>query len=250
MAERERRYGEREVGEILRLATRRQADSKTDEPGGLTLGELQRIAGEVGIDERHIREAAEVLDANPGLLQPKATQIELSGEIDWEIDQNVWEDILLELRRTIGGNGTVTERGRVWEWSGDQGGTYFLHVSAHRSEGRTRLRLMAEYSGLLVVTWIVAAMPLLGAAGFLGSLAGRAAGLGAGWAVGIGSALALILGAHALIMRYAAGHGQKLRSLMERIQEIAARRSPREALAESRPLEAVESESTDLHQAR
>jgi hypothetical protein len=71
--EHRRRYGDKEVGLILRRATefQRQEPASAAEGGGLTLAELEEIAAEAGIDPRHLRRAASELDESGAWLRPE-----------------------------------------------------------------------------------------------------------------------------------------------------------------------------------
>ena len=63
-----RRYEEAEVAKILKRATELQREEPVRARGqeGITLAELEEIAGEVGIDARLLRRAAVELDAGAG----------------------------------------------------------------------------------------------------------------------------------------------------------------------------------------
>src|SRR6185436_7829751 len=64
----ERRYGEEEVAEIFEAAaSHRGSDERAlSSTGGLSLGELQAIGGEVGIAPERIAAAAAALDLRRG----------------------------------------------------------------------------------------------------------------------------------------------------------------------------------------
>lgn len=64
--ETERRYSDKELALILKLAAERQAFSSELDDRGLTLTEIQQIAAEAGIDPQHVAEAAAVLEAQHG----------------------------------------------------------------------------------------------------------------------------------------------------------------------------------------
>ena len=63
-----RRYGDKQVGLILRRASELQEQAPEENPGamGLTLTELEEIAVEAGIDAAHIRRAVGELEARGG----------------------------------------------------------------------------------------------------------------------------------------------------------------------------------------
>ena len=60
----ERRYGDEDVREILRLATTNEMQDRalSVESGGLSLVELQHIAKEAGIEPARVAQAAAMLD--------------------------------------------------------------------------------------------------------------------------------------------------------------------------------------------
>lgn len=158
----ERRYGEREVAEILRAAAESQANESISgsEGPGLTLAQIQRLASEVGIDERHVALAASVKTGGrgpsvrrgfwggPGVIRVERTY---SGTID----DAAWEDVVSELRALIGSPGTVSQVGLSREWTA--WGTFVgMHFRAKPEGDRTKLEVtMNQFSGLFVL-WMAA----------------------------------------------------------------------------------------------
>ena len=139
----ERRYGEDEVREILRLATTgdTREQSVSGESGGLTLDELQRIAQEVGIDPARIVQAAERFSAS-GQPAPARRSLGLPVGVSRVVDlpraptDREWEQLIAEFRATFGAQGRVTATGGLRSWS--QGN---LHISIEPTEHGERLRL-------------------------------------------------------------------------------------------------------------
>src|SRR5688572_20400881 len=98
--ERTRRYGDKEVGAILRRAAELQssdAEGMTPADLDLSIDDLERIASEVGIDARHVRKAASELDG--GNLAPPSfhwagapSVVNLERTVEGEITTEAWED--------------------------------------------------------------------------------------------------------------------------------------------------------------
>ena len=94
-----RKYSEDEVGLILRRATEMQrAEPTAPDPTGLTLGELEEIAAEAGIDPRLLRRAASELQAaGPQTFVSRVTGAPVSIEIERWVDGEIPSSSLEEL---------------------------------------------------------------------------------------------------------------------------------------------------------
>jgi hypothetical protein len=139
----ERRYGDKEIREILSLATTGDARDRSlsAESGGLTLDELQRIGQEAGIEPSRIARAAETLDAR-GKAAPVRRSFGLPVGVSRIVDlpraptDREWEQLIAEFRTTFGTQGHATTTGGLRQWS--QGS---LHISIEPTARGEQLRL-------------------------------------------------------------------------------------------------------------
>ena len=148
----DRIFDEREVAQIIERAAERQADAAPAPEVGLTLGELERLAREAGIDPRHVREAAAEVAAgrSSGGARQTATQVAAERWIEAPLDESAWEDVLDRLRDRFGadaghwfgrgGSGT-SQVGRTREWVHTSGLGVYTHVVLSDRGDRLRLRL-------------------------------------------------------------------------------------------------------------
>jgi len=155
----DRRYDDKEVGEILKAAAEMQSGlAKSGSADGLTLDELQRVAAEIGINPAHIGRAANELDSLPkGKSSNKSDSILLEKSINGELSDEAWEELETELRRFTGSVGQTESSNGSREWTGNWD-TGSITLSATNRRGRTRLRLLGNtsgYSALAVTIGIV-----------------------------------------------------------------------------------------------
>jgi hypothetical protein len=251
-AERRRRYGDEEVGLILKRAAelQRQEPAAAAEGGGLTLGELEEIAGEVGIDPRHLRRAAEEIDTlavplhGEGVDRLIGAPLTLKFEriLTGELPEDGLESLLPEIQDALQGYGQPSLLGRTLTWqSTSPDSERTLQVTVSSRDGRTRIRIEERISEL--------AWSLFG--GIIGGVGGGV-GLGVGLGVGIGalqSALfavawpvGVITGSFLLARRFyrsAVRRRQRvLRDLLDRLTEAVEAIIAKQGLepGENRPL--------------
>jgi len=180
-----RRYGDKEVGLILKRAAelQRQEPASATEGGGLTLSELEEIAAEAGIDPRYLRRAATDIDAGGSTLSSgKASYffgapltIELERTLAGEFPEEEFSLLVPDVQQAAGGHGQTSALGKVFTWqSSTPQGERSLQVTVTSSDGRTRIRIEERLSTLA------------------GNLFGRMVGGGGG---GIGLGVGLGVGA-------------------------------------------------------
>lgn len=147
MSDEERRYDDREVGEILRKAMQAEPAKALQRRDGLSLAELKSIAAEVGIDPERVERAAHTLvrshgsRANPILGGP--THIELEARVPGEIGPSQTPEVLAVVRRATGHQGQVSEVHGTLEWTANTDmGSRLVTVS--HGEGHSTIRAMAR----------------------------------------------------------------------------------------------------------
>src|SRR5215210_5297426 len=120
----ERRYGEEEVAQIFEAAASAHGSEgrALSSAGGLSLGELQAIGGEVGIAPERIADAAAALDLRRGAA-PRGTHLGMPVSVGRTVDlpraptDHEWELLVAELRETFGAHGKDRSSGGLRAWS-------------------------------------------------------------------------------------------------------------------------------------
>lgn len=226
-----RRYGDREIGLILKRAAELQKEEPASAAagGGLTLTDLEEIAAEAGIDPRHLRRAADEIEASGGLLASEGVArilgapptIKLERTLAGELPSSEFEALVPEIQAAADAHGQANLLGHTLTWrSSTPQNERSLQVTVSARDGKTRITIEERLHGL--------AGGLYG--GILGGVGGGV-GLGVGFGVGLGalgSALfatifpAVVIGGSYVLARTvytstARRRHQKLRDLMERI---------------------------------
>jgi len=228
-----RRYGDREIGLILKRAAelQQQEPAATAEGGGLTLTDLEEVAAEAGIDPRYLRRAAAEIDASGGFLFNEGMArvlgapptIKLERSLSGELPAAEFEALVPEIQGAAEAHGQASLLGQTLTWrSSTPQNERSLQVTVTARNGRTRITIEERLHGL--------AGGLFG--GIMGGVGGGV-GLGVGLGVGIGalgSALfavafpvVVIGGSYALartaFTSTARRRHTKLRELLERVTE-------------------------------
>lgn len=225
-----RRYGEKEVGTILKRAAelQRKEPVAPAESAGVSLTELQEIAAEAGIDPKYIRQAATELEADPGRgefapIFGAPLTLRFQRVLDGELPTERFEDLIPDIQSAAEAHGQVSAVGRTLTWqSGTGTDQRTLQVIVSARDGRTRILIEERLHRL--------------AAGLFGGIVGGVGGgvgLGVGLGIGIdvlGSVLfsvgfpALVIGGSYLAARFgfaftARRRHRILRDLLDRLTE-------------------------------
>lgn len=144
----ERRFDDKEVGEILKVAAEMQSGISTSvSSAGMSLSELQQVAQEVGIDPSHItRAASEVVSQTDSRKQNGLDSYFVQHGIKGQLTEEGWEELVTELRRHTGKKGKSEVRGDTREWVGNSD-VKSVTLSVTVRGGRTRLKLFGETAG-------------------------------------------------------------------------------------------------------
>lgn len=142
-----RLYDESEIGAILKRTAELSKDVEIQKADGLSLNELKQLASEAGLDPELVVRAATELsygDSKTGKRDifggPLSHSMEL--DLDVEIDQDTWEQMLPAIRSYFKDPGIVQTRKGVFEWT--CAGSFFTnkaHVSIHTVNGGSRLHI-------------------------------------------------------------------------------------------------------------
>jgi hypothetical protein len=184
----ERHYSDDEVAAIFRAAAE-GAESRAvagDHIDGLTLRDLQAIAGEVGLSPLAIARAAQALDhpARPVISQTflgLPIAVERTVPLDRPLTELEWERLVVELRRVFRARGTVRGAGSLREWSNGN-----LHAMLEPTSTGYQLRLgtlkgdarASVAAGVLTLGMSLATAVLVGVNGTLAQAAPGLAALG------------------------------------------------------------------------
>lgn len=179
-----RRYSEKEVGRLLRRATELQrSEPSLPDPGGFTLGELEEVALEAGIDPRYLRKAAAELEAGAGEgLAEKLTGAPigfvLERTVPGELPESRFEALVPLLSAGTIGQGNASAVGKTLTWSSrSDSNTSSQQVLVQARDGETLVRVEERLGGF--------------AGGLFGGLMG---GVGGGVGIGVGGAVGGVLG--------------------------------------------------------
>jgi hypothetical protein len=136
----ERRYRQEEVRRIFELATTSATQSPLRPADGLTLDEIQEIAGEIGVEPAAVARAAAAVDSEA------ATRVRrLAGQpigvarvipLPRAPTDREWEQLVGELRTAFRARGRVVSQGGLREWSNGN-----LHACVEATDAGYQLRL-------------------------------------------------------------------------------------------------------------
>ena len=208
-----RRFTEKEAGALLRKAAELQAKGSASE--GISLEELRAAASEIGISPQTFAAAVEQMDvpAGPGKVGFWGGPSQFAHEqvIEGTLTEDGWEEILIDLRRTFGEQGTVNVRGTTREWTATGGGTAEVIFSARQVGGSVRFSGSSNLSGLGGVIYIVGTFPLLVLFAVLGKVFSSSVSLGPAVVGALGAAFVTLgfLGLRKLFTGSCAGYQTK-----------------------------------------
>lgn len=183
-----RRYSEKEVGRILRRATEIQrSEPSARTPAGLTLGELEDVAKEAGIDPGYLRRAAAELEVggeSPAwkVLAGAPPGFVLERIVQGELPESALEALVPIMQSATIGQGNASSVGKTLTWSSrSDSNSSSQQILVSSRDGETLIRVEERLAGF--------------AGGIFGGIVG---GVGGGVGIGAGGALGGALGSIAL----------------------------------------------------
>lgn len=140
----DKRYDEKEIAEIFRRAAEEQETAQRNRPpeSGLSLAELQKIGKETGITPEFIARAAASLEGSGSsayidTLLGFPIFLSRTVELPRVMTDDEWERLVVDLRSTFGGDGTITRDGSLRRWTY---GEMFVNVEPYEKD-RSRVRI-------------------------------------------------------------------------------------------------------------
>jgi serine/threonine protein kinase len=161
-----RRFSEGEVQEIVKRATEMEAANPTAS-GAMTIGGVEALAAEVGIEPAVVRRAAGAVEraaATPSALEISPhnrviggpTRLFIEREVDGELPDSEFPTLVEEIRRMVSDVGQVSQLGHSFSWISSRGNKWrsqALEVSVSVRNGRTRIRAREDLSALIGATF-------------------------------------------------------------------------------------------------
>lgn len=162
---REKRFSEKEVAAILRRAIQIQgAQDNAVAPAGSSPNEIIEVGEELGLSEDSVRRAIEEFSSHGGGgkgIFGVPVAYELDRTVPFEIGDEAWQELVMDLRKTFARVGSVSAVGSAREWTGGERDLDEIHVSVQSKEGRSRIRFASDLSGALFLTAIVSGLALI-----------------------------------------------------------------------------------------
>jgi serine/threonine protein kinase len=157
-----RRYSEGEVREIVKRASELEVGRPTA-GGAMTMGGVEALAAEVGIDRNLVHAAAGSLTPGSQPLAPPAkvtrskpwlggpTEIFFERIVDGELSETEFPTMVDEIRRVMKNVGQVSQLGRSFSWVASRAGSAKrdLEVSVSVRAGKTRILIQESLGPLL-----------------------------------------------------------------------------------------------------
>jgi hypothetical protein len=180
-----RRFNESDTDAILRRAAELASGAEgTPTQRGLTIEEMEALAGEAGLDPALVQRAAREVGlkqgqrASPWAGAPLRVMIE--RQCEGELSEEIWESMVGEIQRTLGGVGFASRVGRTRTWTVSEVGSRnragrVVSITATVQHGRTVLRADETLTHL--------------AGAMFGGIVGGVGGGGTGVWIGIGMGL-------------------------------------------------------------
>ena len=169
----ERRYSDKEIAAIFRVAAEAQTIPSREVPAdeGLTLSDLQAIGSEVGIPADAVAHAAQAMDLRVGAASRTILGLPLgvarTVNLNRRLTDEEWERLVVQLREVFNARGRTRSDGSLRQWTNGN-----LQVLLEPTETGHRLRFGTVHGAaraaigagfaVLGVTAIVAVSSALG----------------------------------------------------------------------------------------
>lgn len=233
-----RTYNEKEIGQLIRRASRLHEDSADSGERQLSLAEVQVLAEELGLSPEHLQTAALELEDKDRTRRGVPWwggpfRVDHHVSIPASLTEDQWASIVLEIEDSIGSAGRIRHIGAAREWTrytGEgEGGANLetTQVTLQPHGSNTAVRIQKRFGGAAFFAYLAASLPAV-------SLAILLAGdpITAANGALLAGAVGLIPGMRALIGWASRRKKESFRALAERIQLIVTA-GPARAVAEA-----------------
>jgi hypothetical protein len=232
--ETERRYNDKQLALILKLAAERQAASSRPDDQGLTVAEIQQIAADAGIDPQYVTDAIAALEAQqeperPSLLGAP-TKYLFDRTLRGEASKAELTEMIELISQVTGIQGQTSQVFDSVEWRGKDIGDRHLYVTIRSDKGQTKVKVLGHWWGPALMTYLLAGIGGVAATIGLGAVIGpeSAAATAAIVAAGLGASY---LTARTIWQRIARKAENRLKELVRRIEETVKPAATSEAKA-------------------
>lgn len=155
-------FNEEEVGRLMLRASELHKKSLQEAENGLSLEEIEKISGELGIPSRFLIEAAHevqqgVANNDKTSLTGAPFRVQQSRIAHRELTQEDWEKAIREMEDLTGKKGVLSTVGTGQQWSqatseGIDGFKFEeLMVTVRAAGGKTSITVSQEYKGVVVM---------------------------------------------------------------------------------------------------
>lgn len=220
----ERRYNDKEIAAIFRVATEGPALPARDvsREGDLTLADLQAIGREVGISPDVVAQAARALDVPSGAVSRRFLGLPIGVARTVDLNRRLtdveWEHLVVQLREVFNARGVTRSDGSLRQWTNGN-----LHVLLEPTETGHRLRFGTLHGG--ASTMIGGGLMVIGAAGVIAIVVALGGHLGQalpGIGVMAATGVAMIASGALRLPRWARLRGRQMEALAAHVAEPPA----------------------------
>ncbi|GAB5408682.1 MAG: hypothetical protein BalsKO_10470 [Balneolaceae bacterium] len=150
-------YSKKEISRILRKASEIQTQKDLyGDKEGLDREELVSLAKEVGIDESSLLEALykyndQDLETSFNWLRGTA-RIQKITNVENEITDEIWDEVVQEIRKINGGIGKLIRTNQSFEWEQRMREIGYKHISFTPKKGSTKIQYVSSWAPLRFMT--------------------------------------------------------------------------------------------------
>tara|TARA_R110000868_G_scaffold37111_4_gene131328 strand:+ start:10086 stop:10856 length:771 start_codon:yes stop_codon:yes gene_type:complete len=146
-------YSKKEISNILKKASEIQTQKELyGDEEGLNEQELVDLAKEVGIGKSSLLEAINMLndtEFNDSYNWLKGTsRVQRITHIDGEINEQLWDEVVQEIRKINGGIGKLNHVGSSYEWEQRMQEIGYKHISFTPQKGKTKIQYVSSWAPL------------------------------------------------------------------------------------------------------
>lgn len=150
-------YSKKDIGRILRKASEIQTQKDLyGDKEGLDQQELVSLAKEVGIDKSSLLEALNKYneqDLEKSFNWLSGTpRIQKIATVEGEITEDIWDEVVQEIRKINGGIGKLIRTKQSFEWEQRMREIGYKHISFTPKKGSTKIQYVSSWAPLRFLT--------------------------------------------------------------------------------------------------